>query len=71
MMDVWLIWMVLGAAAGAVVGSYLWAEAKAVENERLRAILGCERAARECLEAWMDAAWTKTKGNGNGNGSTH
>ena len=58
------IWMILGAALGAVIGMFIYAEGILLENERLRGILRVEVAAREVLEAWMDAAYRSRKGGG-------
>ena len=62
MMEIWMIWMILGAAVGAVIGMFIYAEGILLENERLRGILRVEVAAREVLEAWMDAAYRSRKG---------
>lgn len=64
MMEIRMIWMILGAALGAVIGMFLYAEGILLENERLRGILSVEVAAREVLEAWMDAAYLSRKGGG-------
>ncbi len=58
-MEIWMIWMILGAALGAVIGMFIYAEGILLENERLRGILRVEVAAREVLEAWMDAAYRR------------
>lgn len=50
-MEIWMIWMILGAALGAVIGMFLYAEGILLENERLRGILSVEVAGREVLEA--------------------
>lgn len=60
MMEIWMIWMILGAALGAVIGMFLYAEGILLENERLRGILSVEVAAREVL----DAAYLSRKGGG-------
>jgi hypothetical protein len=64
MMEIWMIWMILGAALGAVIGVFIYAEGILLENERLRGILRVEVAGREVLEAWMDAAYLSRKGDG-------
>lgn len=64
MMEIWMIWMILGSALGAVIGMFIYTEGILLENERLRGILRVEVAAREVLEAWMDAAYLSRKGGG-------